>query len=202
MSARPRPAVFLDRDGVINRDLGYVHRVQDFVFLPGVPQAMQLLRRLGFTLTVVTNQSGIARGLYSQADYQRVTEHMVAELARHAVDLAAVAHCPHLPDAVIAEYRLRCGCRKPAPGMLLELAESLNLDLASSIMIGDKLSDMQAGRAAGVGRCWLVHGHDAPSASDAAAADAVYADLAACAAALQHAAVGMNAGTSAIQPRS
>jgi D-glycero-D-manno-heptose 1,7-bisphosphate phosphatase len=176
---------FLDRDGVINREREYLHRVDDFEFLPGVVQALRDLQVQGFQLAVVTNQSGIARGYYSVADYEAVTSHMVSELARQGVQLAALAYCPHLPDAAVPQFRSRCVCRKPEPGMLLDCAARLNADMASSILVGDKLSDVQAGRAAGVGRCYLVRsGHPLP-ASHQAAADAVFDDLAACVAALR-----------------
>jgi D-glycero-D-manno-heptose 1,7-bisphosphate phosphatase len=181
-------AAFLDRDGVINREHGYLHRVEDFEFLPGVVPALRELQRQGFLLAVATNQSGIARGYYTQADYEAVTAHMVSELARQGVQLAAVAYCPHLPDAAVPQFRRRCGCRKPEPGMLLELAARLHVDTASSILVGDKLSDIQAGRAAGVGRCYLVRSGHALDPSELASADAVFDDLAACVAGLRKAA--------------
>jgi D-glycero-D-manno-heptose 1,7-bisphosphate phosphatase len=133
---------------------------------------------------VVTNQSGIARGYYSEADYQRLSAHMVAELARAGVVLDEVLHCPHLPDAAVAAYRVTCDCRKPAPGMLLAAAKGLQLDLGACVMIGDKATDIAAGRAAGVGRCWLVtSGHDVGAAA-MCSTDAVHTDLRACADAL------------------
>jgi D-glycero-D-manno-heptose 1,7-bisphosphate phosphatase len=169
--------VFLDRDGVVNVEREYLHRVEDFAFLPGVPAALARLQGAGWRLVVVTNQSGIARGYYSQADYQRLTAHMVSELARAGVVLDRVLHCPHLPDAAVPAYRVACDCRKPAPGMLLAAATQLQLDLGQCVMIGDKASDIAAGRAAGVGRCWLVtSGHDL-GAADLREADAVHADL-------------------------
>jgi len=179
-----RKAAFLDRDGVINRDRGYVYRVQDFEFLPGALQGLKALQAQGYALAVITNQSGIARGLYSEADYLRLGMHLQAELAQQGIALAGSAHCPHLPDAPLPEWRSHCDCRKPAPGMLLRLAERLRLDLPASILVGDKASDIQAGRAAGVGRCFLVRSGHALSEADIAQADAVYPDLAACAAAL------------------
>lgn len=180
----PRRAAFLDRDGVINRDHGYLHRVEDFEFLPGAIAGLRSLQRQGYVLTVVTNQSGIARGLYDEDDYRRVSAHMEAELARQGVTLAGVAHCPHLPDAPVARWRLVCDCRKPAPGLLLGLAARLGLDLPASILVGDKLSDVQAGRAAGVGRCFLVRSGQALEEAASRQADAVFDDLAACASAL------------------
>ncbi len=180
--AQADSAVFLDRDGVINVERHYLHRVEDFAFLPGAVEALQRLKTAGWALVVVTNQSGIARGYYDEASYQQLTLHMNAALAHAGVRLDAVLHCPHLPDAAVPAYRRICDCRKPGPGMLLAGARTLGLDLASSVMIGDRLSDLQAGRAAGVARNWLVRsGHplDAPAL---AMADAVFDDLAACAA--------------------
>jgi D-glycero-D-manno-heptose 1,7-bisphosphate phosphatase len=174
-------AVFLDRDGVINVERAYVHQVADFAFIAGSVPALVRLRAAGWKLVVVTNQSGIARGYYSEAQYQALTAHMQQQLAQAGAPLDAVLHCPHLPDAEVPAYRRACNCRKPAPGMVLQAAHALSIDLARSVLVGDKLSDIQAGRAAGVGRCLLVRSGHALSADDASAADAVLADLAACA---------------------
>jgi D-glycero-D-manno-heptose 1,7-bisphosphate phosphatase len=180
--ARADAAVFLDRDGVINVERHYLHRIEDFVFLPGAVEALRCLHAAGWVLVVVTNQSGIARGFYDEAAYQRLTSHMNSSLADAGVRLDAVLHCPHLPDAAVSAYRRTCECRKPGAGMLLSAANTLGLDLASSVMIGDRLSDLQAGRAAGVGRNWLVRSGLPPDGQSLALADAVFDDLAACAA--------------------
>ncbi len=172
-------AVFLDRDGVINVDLGYVHRVEHFRFVPGSDVALARLQAAGWRLVVVTNQSGLARGLYSSADYERFTAHLRAQLAGAGVQLDAVLHCPHLPDAVVPAYRLSCPCRKPAPGLLLQAARELSLDMGASVMVGDRLSDVFAGRAAGVGYNVLVRSGHALEPGAAEQADAVYDDLAA-----------------------
>ena len=172
-------AVFLDRDGVINVDRGYTHRVEDFEFVPGSAEAMHALQAAGWRLVVVTNQSGIARGLYSSDDYERFTRHLTSQLKTRGVQLDAVLHCPHLPDAAVAAYRRACDCRKPAPGMLLRAARELQLDLRASVIVGDRLSDVQAGRAAGVGRCVLVRSGQAIDDDAVALADAVFDDLAA-----------------------
>jgi D-glycero-D-manno-heptose 1,7-bisphosphate phosphatase len=172
-------AVFLDRDGVINVDRGYVHKVEDFRFVPGSAEAMRRLQAAGWRLVVVTNQSGLARGLYSRGDYDRFTTHLQGQLAAIGVTVDAVLHCPHLPDATVAAYRLQCDCRKPAPGMLLRAARELALDLAASVMVGDRFTDVEAGRAAGVGHCVLVRSGHGLEPGDAERADAVYDDLAA-----------------------
>lgn len=172
-------AVFLDRDGVINVDHGYVHKVEDFAFVPGSAAAMRRLQDAGWRLVVVTNQSGLARGLYSMLEYERFTAHLQAQLAAVGVHLDAVHHCPHLPDAAVPAYRLDCDCRKPGPGMLLRAARELSLDLRTCVIVGDRLSDVQAGRAAGVGRCVLVRSGHPLEADDPQHADAVVDDLAA-----------------------
>jgi D-glycero-D-manno-heptose 1,7-bisphosphate phosphatase len=174
-----RRAVFLDRDGVINVDHGYTHRIEDLQFIAGSPEAMALLHGAGWRLVVVTNQSGIARGLFSSEDYERFTAHLRAQLQARGVHLDAVFHCPHLPDAAVAAYRQACDCRKPGPGMLLRAARELTLDLAGSVIVGDRLSDVQAGRAAGVGRCVLVRSGQPIDADEARQADGVFDNLAA-----------------------
>jgi D-glycero-D-manno-heptose 1,7-bisphosphate phosphatase len=178
------PAVFLDRDGVINVDHGYTHRVEDFQFVAGSAEAMARLQAAGWRLVVVTNQSGIARGLFSSDDYERFTAHLRSQLRAAGVELDALLHCPHLPDATVAAYRRSCDCRKPSPGMLLRAARELTLDLPRSVIVGDRLSDVQAGRAAGVGRCVLVRSGHALEPGELQAADAVFDDLADCAQAL------------------
>lgn len=180
----PRRAAFLDRDGVICVDRGYLHRSEDFAFVPGAVEGLRRLAAYGYALTVVTNQSGIARGYFSEDDYAALTRHMVTRLEQAGIRLAGIRHCPHLPHAEVAAYRQACACRKPAPGMILQLAQALNLDLAASVLVGDKGSDIQAGRAAGVGRCLRVRSGHALSSAELASADAVYDDLLACALAL------------------
>ena len=173
-----RRAVLLDRDGVINTEVHYLWRPEDFAFVPGTPQALARLQAQGWALVVVTNQSGIARGLYTEADYQHLTSHMSGLLAEHGVTLDAVLHCPHLPEATVPAWRRQCDCRKPAPGLLLRAASLLDLDLSACVLVGDKASDLQAGRAAGVGRLVLVESGHAPDTAARALADAVHPTLA------------------------
>ncbi len=175
-----RRAAFIDRDGVLNEERAFVHRIEDFVFLPGAIEALRALERAGYRRVVVTNQSGIARGLYTEADYQRLTDQVRERLRGEGVTLDAIEYCPHLADAPLAQYRRACECRKPAPGMLLKAIRALDLDPAGSFLVGDRLTDVQAGRAAGIGRCFLVRTGYALSGEAVGAADGVYADLLAC----------------------
>jgi D-glycero-D-manno-heptose 1,7-bisphosphate phosphatase len=145
-----RPAAFLDRDGVINIDHGYVALREQFEWVPGVREAAAQLHRAGFALVVITNQSGIGRGLYTEADFLRLTDWMRNEFAAAGAPLAGVYFCPHHPTDAVGEFRKDFDCRKPAPGMLLKAAAELSLDLGRSVVFGDKASDLQAAAAAGV----------------------------------------------------
>lgn len=145
-----RRAAFLDRDGVVNVDTGYVSRREDFRFVPGVLDGAKRLRELGFALVVVTNQSGIGRGYYSIDEFVALTEWMKAEFNAAGAPLDGVYFCPHHPEAAVDEYRRTCDCRKPAPGMFLSAARDLDLDLSASAMFGDRASDLEAARSAGV----------------------------------------------------
>jgi D-glycero-D-manno-heptose 1,7-bisphosphate phosphatase len=145
-------ALFLDRDGVINHDTGYVHRAEDFSFLPGIFELVRYAgQELGWAVVVVTNQSGIGRGYFDEAAFSYLTEWMLARFAAEQAPVTRVYHCAHHPTHGIGSYRAAHPWRKPEPGMLLQAASDLDLDLAGSAMIGDKLDDMVAARAAGVG---------------------------------------------------
>ncbi len=170
-------AIFLDRDGVINQDTGYVSKRDDFIFIDGVIDAMKLLKQKGYQLVVVTNQSGIARGLFSEGDFIRLTEWMDWSLADRGVDLDGIYFCPHHPTAGNGPDTKECDCRKPAPGMFLEAASELNINLADSYMVGDKVSDMKAAEAAGVGHKILVRTGKEITAEGEAMAEAVYPSL-------------------------
>ncbi|GGI84651.1 D-glycero-beta-D-manno-heptose 1,7-bisphosphate 7-phosphatase [Shewanella gelidii] len=144
------PAVFLDRDGVINLDHGYVHQVDDFEYVEGVFEATKALKDAGYKLVVVTNQSGIARGMYSEEQFATLTEWMDWNFADKGVDLDGIYYCPHHAEKGLAEYKVDCECRKPKPGMLLTAAKFLKIDVNRSVMVGDKRDDMLAAAAAGV----------------------------------------------------
>jgi D-glycero-D-manno-heptose 1,7-bisphosphate phosphatase len=145
-----RRAAFLDRDGVINIDRGYVYRRDDFQFVSGALEGARRLHELGFLLVVTSNQSGIGRGLYTEDEFNGLTTWMRSEFLAAGAPLAGVYFCPHHPTEARGGYRCTCQCRKPAPGMLLDAARELGIDLASSVMFGDQPSDLEAARAAGV----------------------------------------------------
>lgn len=151
-----RSAALIDRDGVINVDRAYVHRHEDFEFVPGVFEAVRELRRLGLVPVVLTNQSGIGRGLYTESDFNSLTDWMKQRFAAEGAAIDAVYFCPHHPIDALDAYRLVCNCRKPAPGMLLAAAHDLDLDLSRSVMFGDRASDLEAAQVAGVEHRFLL----------------------------------------------
>jgi D-glycero-D-manno-heptose 1,7-bisphosphate phosphatase len=144
-----KPFVFLDRDGTLVRDHGYTHRLADYALLPGVVPALGRLAAAGFGLAIVTNQSGIGRGLFPLADYEAFERHLEADLARQGVHVAASFFCPHRPED-------GCACRKPAPGLLLRARDLLGADLAASFVVGNDLRDVEAGLAAGCRGAFLL----------------------------------------------
>jgi len=175
-----RKAAFLDRDGVINLDKGYVHRWEDFEWVPGAIEGMRRLQAAGYALVVVTNQSGLARGHFTPAQYQQLTTTLQNELARQGVRLDGVYHCPHHPQGSVPELAIACDCRKPAPGLLLQASRELGLSLPDSLLIGDKPGDIQAARAAGVGRAYQVASDNPESDANAIQADGHFASLLDC----------------------
>jgi len=159
-------AVFLDRDGVINIDHGYTYKPSEFEFYPGVFETCRMMQQSGYKLVVVTNQSGIGRGYYSELDFQHLSQWMVQQFAEHDVNISGVYFCPHHPEKAQAQYLRHCDCRKPEPGMLLKAAQELDLDLSASIMIGDKESDVVAGKKAGVKVCVRIADTEVATAAD------------------------------------
>jgi len=156
LSSTGRPALFLDRDGVINADFGYVHTPECTEWIDGIFELCQRAQAMGLSIVVVTNQAGIARGYYSQAEFEQYSRWMVDQFRQQGVSILAVYHCPHHPEFGIGRLRTQCDCRKPAPGMILQAAREHDLDLAESAMVGDKVSDIQAAAAAGVGKRILL----------------------------------------------
>ena len=145
-----RPAAFLDRDGVINRDDGYIHRAEDFVWYEGAKRAIRRLNERNHWVFVITNQAGVARGLYPAEDVERLHRWINTELAASGAHIDAFYFCPHHPTEGLDAYRLVCDCRKPSAGMLLQAMREWPVDRSRSFMIGDKESDMAAASAAGV----------------------------------------------------
>lgn len=151
-----RRALFLDRDGVINVDHGYVHKQECFEFVDGIFELVTEARALDYLLVVVTNQSGIGRGFYTENDFTRLNNWMKDQFEARGAPLDAVYFCPDHPVHGLGHYLRDSPMRKPGPGMLLQARKDLGIDMAGSIMVGDNRSDMQAGAAAGVGTLlWL-----------------------------------------------
>ena len=146
----PRPAAFLDRDGVINVDTGYPHRPDELRFTPSAIEGIRLLNDAGWLVIVVSNQSGVARGLFGTAQVEAFHAHIQAELAKAGARIDAFYYCPYHPDGSIAEWAIQHEDRKPGPGMILRAMREWPVDRARSVLIGDKQSDMDAARAAGV----------------------------------------------------
>jgi D-glycero-D-manno-heptose 1,7-bisphosphate phosphatase len=176
-----RPALFLDRDGVINEEVEYLSDPARVALLPGAAGAIAAINAAGIPVVVVTNQSGIARGLYDAAAFAAVTARLGELLAAAGARLDATYHCPHHPAGVVPTLAIACRCRKPAPGMLLDAARDLDLDLARAVVVGDKPSDLAAARAVGAAAVLVRTGYGATTERGlaAAACDAVFADLAA-----------------------
>jgi D-glycero-D-manno-heptose 1,7-bisphosphate phosphatase len=152
------PALFLDRDGVINVEKNYVYRIEDFEFVEGIFELCERAQSLGFRLIVITNQAGIGRGYYTEADFQRLTAWMLGAFRRRGIEITWVYHCPCHPTEGMGEYRRESFDRKPNPGMILQAQRDFDLDLGHSVLIGDKDSDLAAGRSGGVGHLLkLVH---------------------------------------------
>jgi|FLOH01.1.fsa_nt_gi D-glycero-D-manno-heptose 1,7-bisphosphate phosphatase len=143
-------ALFLDRDGVVNIDIDYLYKIEDFKFIDGIIPLCRYYQNLGYLIFVVTNQSGIARGRYSEYDFDILTSWMVSQFAKSNIEIKKVYHCPHHP-----EVSGICNCRKPNPGMILDAAKEYDLDLKKSILIGDKERDIEAGLNAGLIETYL-----------------------------------------------
>lgn len=132
--------IFLDRDGTINKDDGYISSPDDFHFLPNAIEALKLMKQTGFLLIIITNQSGIGRNYYTEEDYHKVTDKMITTLKANNLVIDDCFYCPHSPES-------NCDCRKPGTGMIEQAIEKWNVDISKSFFIGDKLTDIQAGNA-------------------------------------------------------
>jgi D-glycero-D-manno-heptose 1,7-bisphosphate phosphatase len=151
------PALFLDRDGVINHETDYLYRIEDVRWVEGIFPLCSTAQRLGYKLVVITNQSGIARGLYTESDFHTLMDWMRSEFLAHNITLDAVYFCPYHPEGV-GTYKREHPDRKPAPGMLLRAARDLSLDLERSVLVGDRCSDIAAANAAGLAQAFLLRG--------------------------------------------
>ena len=154
-----RPAVFLDRDGTINEQMGYINHLSRFRLLPGVSEAIRLLNQNGLPVVVVTNQSGLARGYFPASLLNAVHAEMVRLLALDGARIDGLYVCPHHPEAKEEQYRQTCSCRKPGTGLLTQAARELGLDLTRSYMIGDRWSDVRCGVAAGATSLLVLTGY-------------------------------------------
>lgn len=172
-------AVFLDRDGVITQEPPhYAHRVDDLEFIPRSPEAIKLLNENHFMVIVVSNQSGIARGYYQEEDTIAFNQAMEKKLAEIGAHIDAIYYCPHHPEAKIDKYRIDCDCRKPKNGMLKMAEKNMNIDLKQSFIVGDRLSDIEAGRSVDCKTILVKTGHGVQSLErDAITCDYITNDL-------------------------
>ncbi len=145
-----KPALFLDRDGVINIEKNYLHKKEDFEFIDGIFELCQVYQDKGYLIVVVTNQSGIARGYYSETDFANLSSWMIDAFLSKGIKISHVYHCPHHPD-ISGE----CECRKPHPGMLLKAGKELSIDFENSLLVGDSERDIEAAYRAGVKETYL-----------------------------------------------
>lgn len=168
-------AIFLDRDGTINIDHGYIYRIEDFKFVPGALEALKILAARQIPLYIVTNQAGIARGLYTESDVLTLHRWMLDVLQAEGVTIREVLYCPHHAQGIVPAFTQLCDCRKPAPGMIERVLRREGYDPARTFMIGDKPSDVGAGRAAGTRTVLLSSGDgmlmETPDAADFTAPD-------------------------------
>lgn len=155
------PALFLDRDGVIHREVGYLSKPEEVEFLPGIFELCRSAKAMDFKLIIITNQSGIARGLYSEEQFHTLMRWMIEQFTKAHITIDGYYFCPHHPVHGIGGYRKDCSSRKPQPGMILQAANEHSIDLQRSLLIGDRCSDIQAGAAAGIGKIFLLEGTEA-----------------------------------------
>ena len=149
----PIKTIFLDRDGVINKEINYLHKIDDFEFSDGIFDACLYFQSLGYKIIIITNQSGISRGYYTENDYQKVTQWMLNQFKYKSINILDIFHCPHGPDST-------CDCRKPKPGMFLKAKAKHNTDMEKSWLIGDKEVDVIAANEASIDNTILVRsGH-------------------------------------------
>lgn len=144
-------ALFLDRDGVINVEKNYLYKIKDFEFNKGIFELCKYFQKLNYKIFIITNQSGIARGLYSLDDLKRLHDWMLSHFFKNKIIIDKIYFCPHHP-----EFDCNCECRKPSPGLIFKARDEFNLNLAESVLIGDRKTDIIAGKNAGVGNTFLI----------------------------------------------
>lgn len=155
-----KKAFFLDRDGVINKDYGYVFKWANFDVFDKTYEALKIIKNNGFLLIIVTNQSGIARGYYTESAFQVLMNKFRLEAKNRGIEIDGVYYCPHHPEGQIRELSISCLCRKPLPGMILQAAQDHEIELKESYLVGDSVSDINAGLAGGVGNLALINSHE------------------------------------------
>lgn len=158
-NSQSSPAIFIDRDGTVNEDFGYISNPGDLIIYPWVAEAVRLINEAHLKAIVVTNQSGVARGIYTEEDLGLIHARMISELEKQGARIDGVYYCPHHPDYGDERYRQDCECRKPRPGMLHAAARELEVDLAHSFVIGDKASDIKLAAAAGAQGVLVLTGY-------------------------------------------
>ena len=158
-----KKAIFLDRDGVINKEINYLHKIEDFEFTENCISALKILQAHDYLLFIITNQAGIGRGYYTESDFHHLNDWMLAILEEQDINITEVQFCPHHAEHGVGEYKIDCECRKPKAGMLISLIEKYHIDIENSILVGDKLSDIGAGEIAKINTLVLVKsGHKLP----------------------------------------
>ena len=153
-------AIFLDRDGTINIDKSYVYKREDFLYIEGVIDGLKRLQDMGFLLVIISNQSGIARGYYSEKDFESLTAWMIEDLRQKGINISGVYYCPHLPEGKLKKYAIHCDCRKPKTGLFFRAKEELDIDLDHSFAMGDQLRDLSITENTGVRGIWITDAND------------------------------------------
>ena len=154
-----KKCIFLDRDGNINIEKEYLHKIEEFEFIKGAKEAIKIFNELGYLVVIVTNQSGVARGYYNEESVKKLHNYLQREVEKIGGHIDGFYYCPHHPKKGIGEYKLDCQCRKPEPGMFLQAKKELDIDFNNSIMVGDKVSDVEAGRKLGMRSILVKTGH-------------------------------------------
>ena len=172
MHTDKRPAVFLDRDGVLNEEKGYIGSVQDLLIFPYVKECISAIKQKGYYAIVITNQSGVARGLFTEEKLKEMNRHLIQQTG---VD--AVYYCPHHPDGMVTQYRKNCGCRKPGTGLLEQADRDYHIDMEHSYMIGDRGGDIMTGRKMGIKTVLLESGYGLENLEEQVSPDYIFKDL-------------------------